>query len=180
MTNVYSVSAVNAQTVPGATPAQVHVVAHGVVTTSGWTSPALVPRNGGAPVDGFLDFDLTATPPAGLSLDVLTETEASLTVAAVPGLEGVRVYGRTNMLSSPISDAGVPETPPSMPEPAPFPWPHPFPPSSYPRYEEVIYSSLLPEHGPWWPPKPGREVPPLRPFPLGTDALGGVRGGEGR
>lgn len=86
-------------------PAQIHIVAHGTVPTSGWTNAELSPwfyiR---PPEDGIQDFDFSAEEPGGIVLEVITCISAEVSIPRDPGdywgpgqpLRGVRVHARLN------------------------------------------------------------------------------------
>jgi hypothetical protein len=70
----------------------------GTVPTSGWTGIGLSPWVYiSPPADGIQDFDLEGTPPADISLNVITPVA---TAAAIPNppswLKGVRIHASSN------------------------------------------------------------------------------------
>lgn len=77
-------------------PPQVIVEAVGKVSTSGWTGGELNPYTYIVPPqDGIIDFDFTATPPAGLALTVVRPITASTSFVAPDWFRGVRIHAST-------------------------------------------------------------------------------------
>lgn len=77
-------------------PPQLNITAHGMVPTSGWSNPELVPHVYiMPPVDGIWGFTFVAEPPSGIVLQVLTPIVATYTMEN-PGVRGIRVHTSTN------------------------------------------------------------------------------------
>ena len=79
-------------------PPQLKIEAHGQAATPKWSNPTLVPRIYiQPPPDGIWDYDFEATPPAGITIQVLTPISADLVLTEIPkGMKGVRVHSKTN------------------------------------------------------------------------------------
>jgi hypothetical protein len=112
-------------------PPQIGMTAQGVVASSGWSNPAL-----GAwvyitpPKDGIQDFDFTASPPAGMSLPVMTPIAASLFSDIDPlnywgagkPLKGIRIHAQTNSIVVPFKNDVKTAKTLSDNRPVPWPW----------------------------------------------------------
>ena len=83
-------------------PPQLDIVAKGNVTSSGWTSPELVPYvYVMPPQDGIYDYDFQAIPPAGPAATVITPIEARYTLNPLPAnLKGVRIHALQNNMEA--------------------------------------------------------------------------------
>ena len=91
-------------------PPQLSITAHGMVTTAGWTQPALNPLEEVLSADGVLDLEFVAEPPDGMVAQVVTPISASYVwTDDVERLSAVRVVARTNdvvQLLNPLAGAG--------------------------------------------------------------------------
>lgn len=85
-------------------PPGVFIRALGEVPTTGWTNPALVPRQYvKPPSDGIQEFDFFAAPPDGIVLQVISQIEGEGTMHPLPDwAEGIRVVAATNELEYPF------------------------------------------------------------------------------
>ena len=79
-------------------PQKLNITAYGMVKTSGWSQPELIPYIYVIPpVDGIQDFDFIAEPPAEISLQVLTPIVAHYSMEDLPSwVRGVRVHTSSN------------------------------------------------------------------------------------
>ena len=79
--------------------------AFGTVATSGWTDGRLEPRFYiDFPADGIQDFDFCATPPSGMTLQVITPITARIEWDNPPdNLKGVRIHAQTNSMEKATS-----------------------------------------------------------------------------
>lgn len=104
MVKAYKINSVEMR-VLNSTPKTLAVFAVASVTSSGWCCPRLVPWVYVAPpVDGVYDFDLVATPPSGIALDVITPIAIADTFAAPPsGFKGVRIHASANAVEALIA-----------------------------------------------------------------------------
>ena len=78
-------------------PPQLFVTASGVVTSSGWSNPLLIPYYYFLPPeDGIYEFYFVAKPPSGTALTVITPIIATFIWEELPeGVRGVKVNGST-------------------------------------------------------------------------------------
>lgn len=72
------------------------IQSNGLTATPGWTHSSLI-TDDPAPADRVLEFALDATPPGGISIQVLTPVSASVVVDA-SDVDGVIVKSRTNSI----------------------------------------------------------------------------------
>jgi hypothetical protein len=81
-------------------PVKYLITAHGVTSTSGWAKPRLLPRTYVRfPDDGIQDLDFAATPPSGLSNEVLTRvTSEALQMQEHGALRGFRIHAARNSI----------------------------------------------------------------------------------
>ncbi|AMS17582.1 hypothetical protein A3218_25990 [Pseudomonas chlororaphis] len=82
-------------------PPQLHILAHGLVGSTGWTNPRLQPRFYiDFPRDGIQDFDFVADPPQGISIFPICPITASEYWENPPldKLKGVRVHSANNFV----------------------------------------------------------------------------------
>jgi hypothetical protein len=79
-------------------PPQLKIEAHGQAATPNWSHPTLVPRVYiQPPPDGIWDYDFVATPPPGITTQVLTPISAELVLTEIPkGMKGVRIHSKSN------------------------------------------------------------------------------------
>jgi hypothetical protein len=93
-------------------PPQLLIQADGLVTSTGWTDPELIPYIYiQPPPDGIYDFDFVAKPPTGISQPVLTDIRASHVVFPIPdNLKGVRVHSSTNSVERLLYEASEGDT----------------------------------------------------------------------
>lgn len=101
-TRIYSVLSLTAVDIIKTNPPALHVAADGLVETSQWSNPVLVPRTCEAktpPADGIQEFDFHATPPTSdaIVLPYETKISGSGTLPDLPEwVRGVRVIADTN------------------------------------------------------------------------------------
>jgi hypothetical protein len=95
--NIYQVTSVTVITV-SSTPLKLQVHSSGLAATSGWTAPVLDPVPA-PPGDPILDFNFDATPPAGISLPVLTPIQAATEVDSPTPVAAITVIARTNRIT---------------------------------------------------------------------------------
>ncbi|AIS13369.1 MULTISPECIES: hypothetical protein [Pseudomonas] len=89
-------------------PPQLHILAHGLVGSPGWTNPRLQPRFYiDFPKDGIQDFDFVADPPQGVSILPVYPITASEHWENPPlkKLKGVRVHSANNFVEEYIQGA---------------------------------------------------------------------------
>ncbi len=105
---VYSVDDVKLS-VMKSNPPKLSIIALGMVTSSGWRNPQLVPLEEQLSADGILDVEFVADPPDGISLPVLTFISGDVIWEDdVDRIIGVRVVARTNEKTElMVSDPGV-------------------------------------------------------------------------
>lgn len=102
MAKIFSVNSVQLQILKS-NPVQILVVAHGMAATSGWKNIDLVPIKG-SEGDGVLDLEFVGTPPAGISLPVLTPVTGDFVIEdGADKLAGVMVHARTNNMTALVS-----------------------------------------------------------------------------
>ncbi|HYR23046.1 MAG TPA: hypothetical protein VEP30_09020 [Chthoniobacterales bacterium] len=79
-------------------PPQLKIEAEGKTNTGGWTNPRLVERVYIVPpADGMWEYDFVATPPSGISTQVITPISAHTVRRDIPpGMKGVRVHASKN------------------------------------------------------------------------------------
>ena len=84
--------------IPAGQTTQLEIAATGMVTTSGWSDPVLVPVEYiTPPADGIYEFTFYATPPKQLAAEVMTPIDATYRMKTVPDdLTGVRIIAETN------------------------------------------------------------------------------------
>jgi hypothetical protein len=152
-------------------PAQLHITAHGSVSSTGWTNSELVliDEKSELSPDGVLDFTFVAQPPNGISLPVVTPVTAHFVwTKDATKVVAVRIVARTNekteLVNNPIfkTFAFGEETPVF---PRPYPWPKmivPEHPPKPPWIREVPPTGWFGEHGPW--PSDPRGEDPYRPI----------------
>ncbi len=100
MKTIHEVNAVSVKPLKG-TPVKWRINAAGTVTTSGWTKPQLVLRvHVHPPLDGLMELDFVAEPPAGISLQVLQPVAAQIDVPVPGWARGVKVLSATNAVSA--------------------------------------------------------------------------------
>src|SRR5579863_5794890 len=99
--NIFQVTQVSVIKV-SSTPLKLEVHASGMAATSGWTDPKLDPV-ATPPGDPILEFNFDATPPAGISLPVLTPIQAATEVEPPNPVAGVTVIARTNRITVHVS-----------------------------------------------------------------------------
>jgi hypothetical protein len=94
---VFTIAAAELELRGGEAP-QLTVIAHGYVTSAGWTDPELVLKEAKLPADGLLDLDFVATPPDEFGLPELTPVTAVLEWKSddVGRAIGVWLFARTN------------------------------------------------------------------------------------
>lgn len=92
------------------TPHALRICATGTVPTTGWTKPSLDPVVYiHPPVDGIYDVTFNATPPSGISGQMMSQVRALKMWPNPPkGLKGVRVKGANNSVVAKIG--GLPAT----------------------------------------------------------------------
>jgi len=97
MIHVTSVKALNIG-FPGpiSIPLNIFIAATGIVPTSGWTNPRLLPRVGSKVQPELWEFDMVADQPSGIVLDVELPIAASFIGFAPPEAKVVRVHGSKN------------------------------------------------------------------------------------
>ena len=85
------------------------ISASGTVPTSGWRNGELQPRIYIAPPrDGLWDWDFVATPPSGVSLQVISPIAAQTTPFLPPTwFKGVRVHSSTNAIERTMHQLAV-------------------------------------------------------------------------
>jgi hypothetical protein len=77
-------------------PPQLKVLVQGTVSSTGWSNPQMIPYTYiQAPPDGIYDFDFVATPPKGMTAQVISPIRVS---ATLPGqdVKGIRVHASLN------------------------------------------------------------------------------------
>lgn len=80
----------------GSPPVHIEIKAEGMVSTSGWTNPQLILVDAKPDKDGNLYYDFKATPPGGISLQVLTPIKASVFLYDLTGVKAIVVKSVTN------------------------------------------------------------------------------------
>ena len=76
----------------------VNIIAHGVVSSSGWTEPELI-ESDKPPVDGIYEYLFVAKRPEGPAASVITPISANRFLEPVPAdFKGVRVIAQTNSI----------------------------------------------------------------------------------
>lgn len=108
-------------------PPQLNITVKGEVPTMGWSNATLTPYVYiQVPPDGIQDFDLSATPPDGVSGDKVSEIDAIFTIKDPdnfwgPGkrLAGVRIHAEKNSKEAHYGDAKQTEL---SDRPVPWPW----------------------------------------------------------
>lgn len=79
-------------------PSQLLITTTGKVSSSGWEKPALAAfQYIQPPSDGIYDFTFVAVPPAGTSLQVISDISSVYHMNPIPiGLKGVRIRAKNN------------------------------------------------------------------------------------
>lgn len=91
----------------GDEPPRLRITAYGTANTDGWRNPELVLRS--APttaLPAMPTFDFMAEPPSEIGLPVLRPVSATVELAAMPLVSGVRVYAMNNAKESPLHGIG--------------------------------------------------------------------------
>lgn len=83
-------------------PPNLFIVAHGEVTTTGWSNGQLIPYVYiTPPKDGIYEFDFVADPPTGISGQMISPINAECVWPDFPSdLNGVKVYASTNSITA--------------------------------------------------------------------------------
>ncbi len=104
-TKIYSTEDIHL-TILKTNPLTLRIVATGLVNTSGWHSPQLIPYVYVAPpADGIYDFDFCAEPPSGIALNVLLPITAAFQWSPFPlELKGVRIHASSGSRESCLGD----------------------------------------------------------------------------
>ncbi len=76
------------------------IEAKGEVYHKGWRAPRLHPRGNGPAADGYLEYDLQASPPAVSTPEATCQIQVTTTVTTPTPAIGVRVYGADGSVSS--------------------------------------------------------------------------------
>ncbi len=95
-------------------PPQLQIRASGIVPTSGWSQPQLMPHvHIQPPPDGIYDFDFVAEPPEGIVPQVISVIHASYVMTNFADtLKGVRVHASLNSKTT-LLDTGKPDRHPN-------------------------------------------------------------------
>ena len=91
----------------GDEPPRLRITAYGTANADGWRNPELVLRS--APttaLSAMPTFDFMAEPPSEIGLPVLRPVSATVELAAMPLVSGVRVYAMNNAKESPLHGIG--------------------------------------------------------------------------
>lgn len=97
-THIYSVLSFTDVDIIKTNPPALFVAAVGLVNTSGWSNPVLIPRTYvNPPADGIQEFDFFATPPSGIVLPYFARISGNAVLPDFPDwVRGVRVVSATN------------------------------------------------------------------------------------
>lgn len=90
------------------------ILAKGDVNTGGWSQPELR-RTSGPLVDGVIELDFIAVPPAGPSTDVITPIEVKSEVEDLGNVRGISVRAQNNTLTTIFEEHGNPDLGPIRP-----------------------------------------------------------------
>jgi hypothetical protein len=99
---IMRVDEVNLKILPSKVP-QLYISAGGVVNSTGWQDPKLVPVDTGCP-KSFKCFEFRAKPPTGITNPVITPVSADYKLENWQHVKKIKVIAKTNSITEPVEN----------------------------------------------------------------------------